>query len=69
MAFLYVVHVVIADHDLYGVWLSSDLFFSFSAQLGADAEPARGDGERARLTRSAVVDRAMQLADAPGSTR
>ena len=37
-----------------------------SAQLGADAEPTRGDGERARLTRGAVVDRAMQLADSGG---
>jgi AcrR family transcriptional regulator len=37
-----------------------------SAQLGADAEPARGDGERARLTRRTVVDRALQLADAAG---
>ena len=41
-----------------------------SAQLGADAdadaEPARGDGERAKLSKSAVVDRAMQLADATG---
>jgi TetR/AcrR family tetracycline transcriptional repressor len=40
---------------------------SSSAQLGAPAaEPARGDGERARLTRAAVVDRAMQLADSAG---
>jgi TetR/AcrR family transcriptional regulator, tetracycline repressor protein len=40
---------------------------SSSAQLGAAAaEPARGGGERARLTRGAVVDRAMQLADAVG---
>jgi AcrR family transcriptional regulator len=37
---------------------------SSSAKLGA--EPARGDGERARLTRAAVVDRAIQLADAAG---
>ena len=37
-----------------------------SAQLGADAEPARGDAERARLTRRAVVDRAIQLADSAG---
>ena len=37
-----------------------------SAQLGDDAEPDRGDGERARLTRRTVVDRAMQLADAAG---
>jgi TetR/AcrR family tetracycline transcriptional repressor len=41
-----------------------------SAPLDTDtdtgAEPARGDGERARLTRKAVVDRAMQLADASG---
>ena len=66
MAFLYAVHVVIADHDLYGVWLSSDFFSASSAQLGAGAEPARGDGERTRLTRRAVVDRAMQLADAAG---
>jgi AcrR family transcriptional regulator len=36
-----------------------------SAQLGADAEPAR-DAERTRLTRGAVVDRAMQLADSAG---
>jgi TetR/AcrR family transcriptional regulator, tetracycline repressor protein len=39
---------------------------SSSAQLGATAEPARGDGERTRLTRGTVVDRAMQLADAVG---
>jgi TetR/AcrR family tetracycline transcriptional repressor len=39
---------------------------SSSAQLSADAEPARGEGERARLTRRAVVDRAMQLADEAG---
>jgi AcrR family transcriptional regulator len=37
-----------------------------SAQLGDDAEPARGDGERTRLTRTSVVDRAMRLADAVG---
>jgi TetR/AcrR family transcriptional regulator, tetracycline repressor protein len=37
-----------------------------SAQLSADAEPARGEGERVRLTRRTVVDRAMQLADAAG---
>src|ERR1700685_1674461 len=37
-----------------------------SAPPSADAQPGRGDGERARLTRSAVVDRAMQLADAAG---
>jgi TetR/AcrR family transcriptional regulator, tetracycline repressor protein len=37
-----------------------------SAQLSADAEPSRGGGERARLTRRTVVDRAMQLADAAG---
>jgi TetR/AcrR family transcriptional regulator, tetracycline repressor protein len=37
-----------------------------SAQLGADAGPARGDAERTRLTRRTVVDRAMQLADAAG---
>jgi TetR/AcrR family tetracycline transcriptional repressor len=37
-----------------------------SAQLGDDAERDRGDGERARLTRRTVVDRAMQLADAAG---
>jgi TetR/AcrR family transcriptional regulator, tetracycline repressor protein len=37
-----------------------------SAQLSADAEPASGEGERARLTRRTVVDRAMQLADAAG---
>jgi AcrR family transcriptional regulator len=37
-----------------------------SAQLGADGEPARGDAERTRLTRRAVVDRAMQLADGAG---
>jgi TetR/AcrR family transcriptional regulator, tetracycline repressor protein len=37
-----------------------------SAQLVDDAEPARGDGERTRLTRASVVDRAMQLADAVG---
>jgi TetR/AcrR family transcriptional regulator, tetracycline repressor protein len=36
------------------------------AQLGDDAEPARGDGERTRLTRTSVVDRAMRLADAVG---
>jgi TetR/AcrR family transcriptional regulator, tetracycline repressor protein len=39
---------------------------SSSAQLSDAAEPARGDGERTRLTRKAVVDRAMQLADAVG---
>jgi TetR/AcrR family transcriptional regulator, tetracycline repressor protein len=39
---------------------------SSSPQLSADAEPARGESERARLTRRAVVDRAMQLADAAG---
>ena len=39
---------------------------SSSAQLSPDGEPARGEGERARLTRAAVVDRAMQLADAAG---
>ncbi|HEX4088027.1 MAG TPA: TetR family transcriptional regulator [Trebonia sp.] len=37
-----------------------------AAPPGADVEPARGEGERARLTRGAVVDRAMQLADAAG---
>ncbi len=37
-----------------------------SAQLGADAEPTRGDAERTRLTRGAVVDRALQLADTVG---
>jgi TetR/AcrR family tetracycline transcriptional repressor len=38
-----------------------------AGQLGAAAtEPVRDDGERARLTRKAVVDRAMQLADAVG---
>ncbi len=37
-----------------------------SAQLGADAEPARGDAERTRLTKWTVVDRAMQLADSAG---
>jgi len=37
-----------------------------SAQLGTGAEPARGDAERTRLTRGAVVDRAMQLADSAG---
>src|SRR5271156_4058035 len=37
-----------------------------SAQLDTDAEPSRGDGERARLTRRAVVDRAMHLADSAG---
>jgi TetR/AcrR family tetracycline transcriptional repressor len=31
-----------------------------------EPEPVGGDGERARLTKSAVVDRAMQLADAAG---
>jgi len=39
---------------------------SSSAQLDDADEPARAEGERARLTRSAVVDRAMQLADAAG---
>jgi TetR/AcrR family tetracycline transcriptional repressor len=39
---------------------------SSSAPLGADPDPARGDGERTRLTKRAVVDRAMQLADAAG---
>jgi TetR/AcrR family transcriptional regulator, tetracycline repressor protein len=39
---------------------------SFSPQLSADAEPARGEGDRARLTRGSVVDRAMQIADAAG---
>ena len=37
-----------------------------AAPLGDDAETARGDGERTRLTRKAVVDRAMQLADTAG---
>ena len=37
-----------------------------SAQLDADAEQARGDAERIRLTRRAVVDQAMQLADGAG---
>jgi TetR/AcrR family transcriptional regulator, tetracycline repressor protein len=39
---------------------------SSSAQLGGAAEPARDEGERIRLTRRAVVDRAMQLADTVG---
>jgi TetR/AcrR family transcriptional regulator, tetracycline repressor protein len=39
---------------------------SSSAPLVGGAEPTRGDGERTRLTRSAVVDRALQLADAAG---
>jgi TetR/AcrR family transcriptional regulator, tetracycline repressor protein len=39
---------------------------SSAAQPHPEPEPAGGDGERARLTKSAVVDRAMQLADAAG---
>ena len=35
-------------------------------QLDSSAEPARGEGERARLTRKTVVDRALQLANADG---
>ena len=37
-----------------------------SSAAHPEPEPAGGDGERARLTKSAVVDRAMQLADAAG---
>jgi TetR/AcrR family transcriptional regulator, tetracycline repressor protein len=39
---------------------------SSAAQPHPEPEPAGGDGERARLTKRAVVDRAMQLADAAG---
>jgi len=39
---------------------------SSSAPLDADTEAARGEGERTRLTRGAVVDRALALADASG---
>ena len=53
--------LVVAYHALYGVWLSSDFFARSSARRAGP-----GDGERTRLTRSAVVDRAMQLADASG---
>jgi AcrR family transcriptional regulator len=35
-------------------------------QLRSDSAPARDEGERTRLTRDAVVDRALQLADAVG---
>src|ERR1700727_2523856 len=37
-----------------------------SSAAHPEPESAGGDGERARLTKSAVVDRAMQLADAAG---
>jgi TetR/AcrR family transcriptional regulator, tetracycline repressor protein len=39
---------------------------SSTAQLSGDGESSRDEGERTRLTRRAVVDRAMQLADATG---
>jgi TetR/AcrR family transcriptional regulator, tetracycline repressor protein len=39
---------------------------SSSAPLGVDPQPSRGETERARLTRAAVVDRALQLADEAG---
>src|ERR1700734_673986 len=62
------------------VWRSYTLYMSslpimtctaYGCQVTSSAahpepEPAGGDGERARLTKSAVVDRAMQLADAAG---
>src|SRR6516162_9394886 len=35
-------------------------------ELDSIAEPARDEGERTRLTRAAVVDRALRLADADG---
>src|SRR5215471_16422184 len=35
-------------------------------KLDSMAEPARDEGERNRLTRTAVVERALQLADADG---
>ncbi len=35
-------------------------------QLDSTGEPARDEGERTRLTRKAVVDRALQIADAEG---
>jgi TetR/AcrR family transcriptional regulator, tetracycline repressor protein len=34
--------------------------------LDSSTKPARGEGERTRLTRKAVVDRALQLADTDG---
>jgi TetR/AcrR family transcriptional regulator, tetracycline repressor protein len=39
---------------------------TFPQQLDSSAEPARGEGERTRLTRKTVVDRALQLADTDG---
>src|SRR3984957_19137169 len=61
---LYMPSLPIMTCTAYGCQVTSSS--ASSAQLAADAEPARGEGERARLTRRTVVDRAMQLADAAG---
>src|SRR5277367_7050031 len=59
---LYMSSLPIMTCTAYGCQVTSS-----SAQLGAAAaEPARDEGERTRLTRRAVVDRAMQLADSVG---
>src|ERR1700733_6920958 len=60
---LYMSSLPIMTCTAYGCQVTSSS--ASSAHLGADAEPAR-DAERIRLTRGAVVDRAMQLADSAG---